>query len=165
MTDNNTAALPWREWFKQRIGWTEFDDDKELSKGWVLTKNCKNYTTVIGNDQAWCGMSLASALNSSGYSYPVECEAAASYRSYGTAIDFDQNGIPLGAIVVIKHISGSYHVTTANRIHKAGEKVVEGLGGNQSNSINVTTFQLDPQNPKHDTIAAVRWPAKADGTN
>lgn len=154
----NSTGLPWRDWFIQRIGWTEFDHDTELSKGWPLTNACKDYKTVIGVDHAWCGMSLASALNSGGYRYPKACEAAASYDDYGTEIDFRTNGIPLGAIVTIEHYNGGRHVTTANRYHSPGEKVLSGLGGNQDDAIDVKSFFLDTKVKGHDRIVSVRWP-------
>lgn len=146
-----TSDTPWLDWFKARIGWTEFTHDKELSKGWKLTKHCKNFTTVIGKIHSWCGMSLATALNSCGYKYPPQCETAFHWKEYGTPIDWKRVGIPKGAIIVFDHS----HVALSFRDHKPGEQVAECLGGNQSNAIRVTKYDIN-DNP----ISAVRWPVR-----
>ncbi|MGZ3796484.1 MAG: transglycosylase SLT domain-containing protein [Pseudobdellovibrionaceae bacterium] len=143
------VETPWRDWFIGRKGWSEFSHDKELSKGWSLTKNCKNFKTVIGKEHAWCGMSLATALNSCGYKIPEQCETALKWKEYGTPIDWKIKGIPKGAIVVL----ATSHVTTSDKNHAPGEYVVNCLGGNQGNSINVTNYSLS-------NVAAVRWPVK-----
>jgi len=148
-------SMPWRDWFLDRLGWTEFSHDKELSKGW---KYCGlSYTSVIGRTHAWCGMSLATGLIEAGYAIPKGSAGARNWDKYGTPIDFKKDGIPMGAIVTLKHNKGNRHVTTANRNHKPGEDVVECLGGNQQNSVNVTKYSLKPGK---DTLIAVRWPIK-----
>lgn len=150
-----SSATPWRDWFKARLGWTEFDHDHELSKGWKYTHHCKHYTSVIGADHAWCGMSLATALTENGYKIPVNCESAAGWIGYGTKI---VGAFPKGAVVVIQHHTGGHHVTTANRDHKNGEAILEALGGNQNSSIKVSNFI---RSPEHDKIVWVGWPVKA----
>ena len=145
------VELPWREWFLARLGWTEFDHDGELSKGWHLTKDCKGYKTVIGLEHAWCGMSLATALNSCGYAYPVACESAAAWRGYGTPIDWKARGIPKGAVVVVR--GESFHVATADRDHDPAPAYVDLLGGNQDNAIKVKRDRRE--------IVYVGWPVKA----
>lgn len=157
---DSELSYPWRDWFVARLGWTEFTHDKELSVGWKLTKYCKSYKTVIGEEHAWCGMSLATALDSCGYAYPEQCETASEWDKYGEAIDRSKDGIPQGAIITIRHANGGRHVTTANRRHEVGEAVLEALGGNQSSSINITTYSLAPG---RDSIVAVRWPVKKAG--
>ncbi len=152
-----TPLIEWRDWFLARLGWTEFNHDAELSKGWVLCG--LNYTTVIGAQHAWCGMSLATALHANGYAIPKSAAWAAAWDKYGTPIDWKTHGIPKGAIVRIKHVTGA-HVTTANRDHHAGEMILEALGGNQHDSINVTTFNVSGNAKGHDQIAHVCWPTK-----
>lgn len=157
----DNSEVPARKWFLDRLGWTEFDHDKELSKGWALTHECKDYTTVIGDGHAWCGMSLATALHSDGYDYPLDCEAAAAWDDYGIAVDWKSLGIKLGDIICIRHASGGRHVTTAYRDHAIGEMVIDCLGGNQGDSICVKRYQLNPAVELHDTIVTVRRPVKA----
>lgn len=152
------TIMPWRDWFLARVGWTEFDHDKELSKGWALC-GLPQYHSVIGSMYAWCGMSLATALHASGYAIPKSAAWAPNWDHYGTPIDWKKVGIPKGAVIRIKHITGA-HVTTANRDHVAGELVIEALGGNQHDSVNITTFNVSGNAHGHDEIAYVGWPVK-----
>jgi hypothetical protein len=151
---------PWRDWFIARLGWTEYNHDKELSKGWPLV-GLPGYHTVIGAAHAWCGMSLATALHANGYAIPHGAAGAANWKGYGTVIDWKANGIPTGALVVIRHFTGGHHVTTANRNHHAGEQTLEALGGNQGDSIKVSNFNVSGNAHDHDQIEYVGWPVKA----
>lgn len=152
----SSGSTPWRQWFLDRLGWTEFDHDKELSEGWKYT-NVPSYKTVIGSIYAWCAMSLDTALAVNGYKYSHDA-AAISFIGVGTSVDWKSIGIPLAAFVVIEHATGGHHVTTANRTHKAGEMVLEALGGNQNNEICVETFDVSPG---HHKILYVGYPVKA----
>lgn len=158
-TEINFKETPWMDWFHTRLGWTEFDHDQELSKGWKLTKHCGDFTTVIGATHAWCGMSLATALNSCGYSYPAECESADSYIGYGTPIiDWVKNGIPKGAVIVLRHQDGNHHVAVANSCDLLnGVGIIHTLGGNQHNGINIMMW---PIGKSHEQISYVGWPVK-----
>lgn len=150
---------PWRTWLLSRKGWTEFDHDKELSKGWPLV-GLPQYTTVIGTSHAWCGMVLATALHAFGYKIPHGAAGAANWIRSGTPIEWKRIGIPRAANVVIRHKDGHYHVTTADRDHTPGETVLEALGGNQNNSVNVTNFNVSGNAHGHDEIVYVGWPVK-----
>lgn len=153
-----SEPLPWRQWFLDRLGWSENNpaQDAELSKGWQYTHECKGFTTCAGDEHAWCGMSLATALHACGLTYPEDCESADAWDGYGALLDWKTGGIPIGAVVVINHNAGGFHVSTANRDHKPGEQVYEALGGNQSDSINVTTFALSKNK-----IVWVGWPVES----
>lgn len=150
------GVYPWRQWFLDRLGWTEFDHDKELSVGWKFT-NVPSYPTVIGAHYAWCAESLNFALATTGYQYSHDA-GAISFVGVGTSVDWKTKGVPLAAIVVIEHPDGEHHVTTANRDHKPGELILEALGGNQNNSICVEIFKVSPGNHK---ILYVGMPVKA----
>lgn len=152
-------ALPWRDWLVYRKGWTEFDHDKELSKGWPLV-GLPQYTTVIGTEHAWCGMVLATALNEYGYKIPHGAAGAANWDHYGTPVEWKKFGVPKGAIVRIRHAGGGAHVTTSDRDHEAKETILDALGGNQSNAINVTRFNVSGNANGHDEIIYVGWPVK-----
>lgn len=152
-------SIPWRDWFLSRLGWTEFNHDAELSKGWPLV-GLPQYHTVIGVAHAWCGMSLATALHSAGYKIPVGAAGAANWDSYGTRIDWKLKGIPRGAIVRIRHFTGGAHVTTANRFHEAHPLTLEALGGNQADSIKVSVFDVSGNSNDRDQIMHVCWPVK-----
>ncbi len=142
-----------------RLGWTEYNHDKELSMGWPIVG--LNYHTVIGAAHAWCGMALATALHSNGYAIPKGAAGAQHWDHYGTPIDWKKDGIPMGAIVRIRHAHGGAHVTTANRDHHPGETILDALGGNQGDSIKVSRFDVEGNKHGHDEIAWVGWPVKA----
>ncbi len=156
----DTTLHPWRKWFSDRLGWTEFNHDKELSAGWPLV-GLPQYHTVIGMAHAWCGMALATALSSAGYAFPKSAAGAHNWDHYGTAIDWKTHGIPLGAVVRIKHHTGGAHVTTADRNHSAGETILDALGGNQGDSIRVSRFNVSGNHAGHDEIMWVGWPVLA----
>lgn len=150
---------PWRDWFLARLGWTEFTHDKDLSMGWPLV-GLPQFRTVIGSDHAWCGMSLATALHSCDYSIPYSAAWAPVWDHYGTKIDWKKNGIPLAAIVRIRHVGGGAHVTTADRTHAPGETILDALGGNQQDAIRVSRFDIRGNALGHDEIVSVAMPIK-----
>lgn len=152
--------MPWRQWFVDRLGWNEGNPANcaALEKGWKYT-NVPGYRGIKGRDRAWCAMAVCTALEENGYKSSRDA-AAASYDDYGTPINFKKDGIPKGAIVTIRHASGGRHVTTANRNHAPGERWLEGLGGNQMDSIRVSTYDVSGNDNGHDQIVAVRWPVK-----
>jgi hypothetical protein len=149
-------TLPWQKWFLDRIGKNEDNpnDSKELSKGWKYTStNTSDYTTIAGDDNAWCGMSMATALAENGFAYPDEAEAAFSYANYGTACELKP-----GAILVIRHVSGQHHVTTFFDWKYESKKLARLLGGNQDGQIKIKEFDLRGNDVGTDEIYAVRWP-------
>lgn len=154
------GPAPWRDWFLSRLGWTEFDHDAELSKGWPLVK-LPQFHTVIGILHAWCGMSLATALHACGYKIPAGAAGAQNWDGYGESIDWKKNGIPRGAVVRIRHHTGGAHVSTADRDHAPGEQVAQLLGGNQGNGIRVSVFNVSGVANGHDEVAYVGWPVKS----
>jgi hypothetical protein len=154
-----TPVTPWRDWFLARMGWTEFNHDKELSLGWPLV-GLPQYTSVIGSIHAWCGMSLATALHSCGFAIPKGAAWAPSWDNYGTPIDWRKVGIPQGAIVRIRHANGGAHVTTADKPMHPADRLLYALGGNQSDSIRVSVFDISGNIHGHDEIAHVCWPVK-----
>lgn len=147
-TKPKVDETPWLTWFINRLGWTEYTHDKELSKGWPLTKHCKHFKSVIGKVRAWCGMSLATALHESGYQYPEQCETAFEYEKCGTEIPVD-GFIPKGALIVLT----TSHVCVAYKDCSASDAYISVIGGNQSDSICV---KKEPRRK----IKAARWPIK-----
>jgi len=121
------------DWFVRRDQWGEHNPDnvRELSKGWVLTKHCKSYKTIVGADYAWCGMSLATAMKDCGLTYPVQCETAMNWIGHGRAVNWKRDGIPRGAIVVVQ----GYHVALCDEYTAPGKDGVFLRGGNQLNKI------------------------------
>ena len=152
-------------WFKKAkefAGKKESDSafSKFLSAFWRIVGLGK-YTSLSGSARAWCGLFVAAMLSLSGYSYIKNGAGAKNWAKYGVAIDYKKDGIPQGAILHIDHDcdckGDSNHVGFANGDCTAEDvkpgKTIDIFGGNQSNSVKVSTF-------KTCEICAVRWPDK-----
>lgn len=148
------TQTPWVDWFKARDGWTEFDHDKELSKGW---KYCGlDYTTVQGSDHAWCAMALNTALIENGYK-GTGSAAAASFAKYGVPCGFVR-----GAIIPILHAGGGHHVTTFDHWVDETQRLAALRGANQSNAVRVSVYNLSGNSHGHDEVMnSPRWPVKS----
>lgn len=143
----NLATMP-RDWFIARDGWNE--SNKKQNKAiaeeiWPLSKNCKAFKDISGIDHAWCGSSRAAACKSAGYMYPERNEGASRWiddlEEFSYRVDWKKLGhIPKHATVVIKH--PGYHVTGCDEETPITNKKFPGRGGNQSNAINVTMYNV-----------------------
>lgn len=145
-----------------------------MTGNWPLVR--LKLKTIIGSSAAWCGLAVAVWLNLSGMPVQPDGAGARNWAKYGQAISWMQNGLPEGAIVHINHVKcgngSSNHVTLANKDYAAKDIVnmtknskgvweykakpgvyFEGLGGNQSNQVKVSSFPV-----AH--ICAARWPLK-----
>lgn len=113
----------------------------EILKWWAFSYWCKEFTSIVGAANAWCGITQAAAEHAAGREYPKVCEGASDWIGTGVRHNWKQLGIPKNAIVVIRHRVGKgYHVTRSFRDHGIFEKYFEGLGGNQNNELNVKKF-------------------------
>jgi hypothetical protein len=120
--------------------------------------------TIATSWAAWCGLFIATAL---GVTYQGG-GLARNWGKFGTEIAWQTQGIPEGAIVWINHTgdcksSSSNHVTFANgdcSVSEVGRPgaTFGGLGGNQSNSVNVATYCMKGDCGRKQRICAVRWP-------
>lgn len=147
----NIDKTPWMTWLKQREGWTEFDHDKELSAYWKYSG--LDYTTVIGASHAWCALTINAALHDTGYKGNNRANAS-SFRTYGTPC-----GWVFGAIISIRHKDGSNHVTTFHHWADEKNKIAACLGGNQSQAIRISTYNLSGNENGHDEVLTTpRWP-------
>lgn len=147
----NERIPSWVFWFWDKLGWTEFDHDKELSKGWKYTG--LNYNTVIGSARAWCAMALVTALEENGIK-SSKSAAAKSFAIWGEPCEFK-----FGAILPIRHATGNHHVTIFLGWKDERKNLAFCLGGNQSNSINISVYNLSGNDNQHDNlITTPRWP-------
>lgn len=156
LIDKGKSIPPWVKWFDDRIGWTEFDHDKELSEGWKYTG--LKYTSVIGKSRAWCAMSGCTALETNGY-LSVRSAAAKAFSRLGTKCDY-----VLGAFLPIRHANGHYHVTVFIAWKDFDKELAYCLGGNQSNKVCISVYNLSGNKHGHDEVleCGPRWPIKND---
>lgn len=99
------------------------------------------------DETPWCGTFVAHCLQEAGLSIPKNWFRAKEYSSYGTACS--KSAIPFGAIGVKSRVGGG-HVFFIVAQSRDGQTVY-GLGGNQRNMVNITSFKLSE-------LDAVRWP-------
>lgn len=110
---------------------------------------CFKHTTyhAIHDEVPWCAAFVCKVLEDSGFS-STKSAAANSYTSYGMPTTLKP-----GAILVFHWPAGGQHVTFCNRVI-ASSSLVECLGGNQGDSVKLTTFNAA-------YIYSTRWPIKA----
>lgn len=103
------------------------------------------------DETPWCGTFVAEMLRQSGITPPKHWYRAKAYSDYGTKVSFETSAyvIPFGAICV-KSRKGGGHVFFAVA-RSADGKIIYGLGGNQSNAVNIAQFKVSD-------IDHVRWP-------
>lgn len=130
------GGTAYMDWMLNRLGWTEFKNDKQLSVYWKYT-NVPGYKTTIGTNYAWCAMIVCAALEENGFKSTRDA-GAISYDSYPSkSLTVDQ--LVYGAIVTIKRSGGSgRHVAFFVGYDKNGDMIL--LGGNQDNEINKTVY-------------------------
>ncbi len=104
------------------------------------------------DETPWCGTFVAHCLREVGITPPQHWYRAKAYSSYGTSVV--KANIPFGAICV-KSRRGGGHVFFAVAKSSDG-RTIFGLGGNQSNCVNITPFRIDE-------IDSASWPP-AGGT-
>lgn len=140
------ANTPWMKWMKQRKGWDETNNDKQLAVYWKYT-NVPYYKTVRGVEHAWCAMIVCAALEETGYKSSRDA-AAASFDRYGTKLDKPK----YGCVITVHRSGGSgRHVTFFYNYDENGDLIC--LGGNQGDEINYTVYPIE-------RLVAARWPVK-----
>lgn len=150
---NSLSDAPWMNWMDAHEGWNESKNDKALAAFWKYTTY--EAKTVIGRAFAWCAMTINAALFESGFT-GNRSAAAKSFVTYGTACRPQ-----FGAIIVIRHADGSHHVSFFRGWVNESQHLVELFGGNQSNSIRRSIYNVSGNDRGHDEIIAVRWPVRA----
>lgn len=114
----------------------------------IIIKWLKSLKAWWSEDETpWCGTFVAHSLREAGITPPKHWYRAKGYLDYGTPVN--KANIPFGAICV-KGRTGGGHVFFAVAKSPDG-RIIYGLGGNQSNCVNITSFKIEE-------LIAVRWP-------
>ncbi len=143
----------WVKHLEGRIGWTEFNHDKEISKGWPLV-GLPQYNTAIGSRHAWCGVAQALAFNSGGIKPPKGAAGARNWSVFGEKCDYI-----CGAIISMRHAGGGNHVTCFLYWIDEKKKIAACLGGNQGNKYSIAAYNLSGNKAGHnEVIGGPRWP-------
>lgn len=103
------------------------------------------------DETPWCGTFIAECLRVSGRAYPKHWYRALAYESYGTKLP----KAAYGCIGVMSRTGGG-HVTFIVGETEDGKYLV-GLGGNQSDAVNLMKFDKS-------RFTAFVWAERADGS-
>lgn len=96
------------------------------------------FTTLKATDDEtpWCSAFMCACAESNGFK-STRSAAAKSWISYGV-----EGTGEVGDIVIFKR-DGGHHVAFVNSKYQQGDKHIEVLGGNQSNSLRVSKYPAD----------------------
>lgn len=150
---NHGLQPPWVTQLLSRMGWTEFDHDKEIAKDWKIV-GLPQYTSVIGTVHAWCGLACAIALKACGLVYPKGAAGAQNWENFGEECNY-----VCGAFLPIRHAGGGRHITVFMYWVDEKHKIAACLGGNQSNGYRISEMNLSGNASGHDEVrTGPRWP-------
>lgn len=152
---NVKGATPWMEWMKKYIGNSENDPtfDKFMSAFWKLCG--LNYSTIKGVAHAWCALTIEAAFASCGIKGSGRADAV-SYEHWGFPC-----GWIYGAVIPIRHVGGSHHVTFFVKWIDETNKIAQCLGGNQGDQLKLSNFNLSGNAKGHDEChSGPRWPVQ-----
>ncbi len=152
---NVKSGTPWMDWMNKYTGNTENDPtfDKFMSQFWKLCG--LNYTTIKGVAHAWCALTVEAAFNSCGIKGSNRADAV-SYEHWGFPC-----GWIYGAVIPMRHVGGSHHVTFFVKWIDETNKIAQCLGGNQGDSLKLSNFNLSGNSKGHDEcVSGPRWPVQ-----
>lgn len=152
---NEKFDAPWMDWMHKYIGNTENDPvfDKFMSQFWKLCG--LNYSTIRGVSHAWCALTVEAAFNSCGIKGSNRADAV-SYEHWGFPCPYHY-----GAVIPIRHVGGSHHVTFFVKWVDEVNKIAQCLGGNQGDSLKLSNYNLSGNAKGHDEcVSGPRWPTQ-----
>lgn len=147
-TPEQSDAPTWIIEATKHVGLKEIVGSKHNSTILSWIKNLGGWFT--DDETPWCGTFIAQCLKETGRGVPKHWYRALAYESYGTRL-----ARPAYGCIGVMARTGGGHVTFIVGETKDGEYLV-GLGGNQSNAVNLMKF------PKSRFTAFV-WPTYDSG--
>ena len=142
---------PWLTWLIRNIGQKEIPGIKHNS--WIV--NLFTYTTYKTNadETPWCAATINAALQINGYK-GTRSAAAKSFDTYGLPCELKP-----GAIITLRHVNGGRHVTCLH--HIIDKENIACIGGNQSNELKISVYNISGNKRGHDELVGCRWPVWA----
>lgn len=141
--------LPWIAEARKHIGLKEI---KGARNNPTIMQWIANLGGWFTNDEVpWCGTFVAQCLKEAGRGVPKHWYRALSYVNYGTRLSRPA----YGSIGAMGRSGGGGHTTFIVGITK-DRKYLVGLGGNQSDSVNLMKFPIS-------RFRSWTWPTYADG--
>lgn len=146
------SETPWMDWMSKHEGEKEISGSKDNPFIMSLYKY-GNYPEQH-DEVPWCAVCANAALRINGYKGTNRADA----KSFDTC--GDKSELKFGAIVTIRHKEGGRHVAFFSRWVDESSGLIELFGGNQSNALKKSTFNVSGNKKGKDEIVAVRWPQK-----
>ena len=147
-TPSGVKPLAWIVEATKHIGLKEISGPKHNQTILQWVKNLGGWFT--DDETPWCGTFIAQCLKEAGRGVPKHWYRALAYESYGTRLA----KLAYGCIGVMSRTSGG-HVTFIVDETK-NSKYLVGLGGNQSNAVNLMKFEKS-------RFTAFVWPTYDNG--
>lgn len=132
------------EFMRRNIGQKEIAG-KDQNNPFILALFEHTSYKADTDETPWCAAAVCAALEESGFK-STGSVAAVSYLDYGVACELKQ-----GCVVVLRRKDGGHHVTFCEKVLPG--KFFQGLGGNQSDEITISTYMQS-------SIVAKRWPVE-----
>lgn len=147
------GLTPWMKWMTPLIGGSENNPvfAKKMEVYWKLT-DVPSFKGLAGGERAWCALTVNAALDETGFK-GTHNASAISFKDYGKACDYKY-----GAIIVIQHAGGGNHVTFFHSWKDQSKNLMNCLGGNQSDHLQISTYDVSGNSKGHDEVIGCRWP-------
>lgn len=123
----------------EHVGTSEVPGSKSNPKIQQWIKDAATWLDGDDSKTAWCGCFRGHLGVITGTGVPPEHYRAASWATWGTAVPLDPKQWQPGDTIVMRRPGGN-HVCLFAAVAKDGR--IECLGGNQADSVNITTFPL-----------------------
>lgn len=146
------SETPWMSWMSLHEGEREIkgSDDNAFIMSLYKYGNYK----AAHDEVPWCAVCANAALMINGYIGTGRADAI-SFAKCGEECE-----LKFGAIVVIRHKDGSHHIAFFSKWIDEKKGLIELFGGNQSNALKKSVFNVSGNKNGKDQIIAVRWPLK-----
>ncbi len=149
---SDSEKTPWMDWMIKNDGEKEVPGKQD--NPFIMDLYQYGNYPEQHDEVPWCAVCANAALMKNGYK-GTGSAAAKSFIGCGILSE-----LRYGAIIVIRHANGGHHVAFFEEWHNESQKLIKLRGGNQSNALKVSTFNVSGNDSGHDEIVAIRWPVK-----
>lgn len=141
---------PWMLWLLRYEGQHELAGDQD--NPFIMSLYKYGHYQATHDEVPWCACCANAALEINGFIGTGRADAL-SFATCG-----DASELKYGAIIVIQHPKGGHHVTFFSKWVDQSKGLIELLGGNQSDALKKSVFNVSGNKLGHDEIIATRWP-------
>lgn len=149
---SDAEKTPWMDWLILHNGEKEIPGGKD--NPFIMDLYQYGNYPRQHDEVPWCAVCANAALMKTGYK-GTGSAAAKSFKQLGIVCE-----LRYGAIVVIRHPDGNHHIAFFEGWKDESSNLIKLRGGNQSNALKVSTFNVSGNSNGCDEIVAIRWPIK-----